>query len=120
MKEKYGASRTEFVAALPALLDEMQQGLFERARAFREANTVRIDNKNDFYAFFTPKNKDKPEIHGGYALCHFSGDKQVEETVRSDLQVTVRCIPQDAPEEEGKCVISGAPSRRRVIFAKAY
>lgn len=119
-KEKYGAKRAEFVAGLPALLDEIQQGMLDRARAFREENTVKIDNKDDFYAFFTPKNKEKPEIHGGFALCHFSGDKEVEETVRNDLQVTVRCIPQDAPEEEGKCIISGKPSNRRVIFAKSY
>jgi len=120
VKEKYGAQRGEFVAGLPALLAEMQQGLLDRARAFRDANTVKIDNKDDFYAFFTPESKDKPEIHGGFALCHFSGDKEVEETVRNDLQVTVRCIPQDAPEEDGKCVISGKPSKRRVVFAKAY
>jgi prolyl-tRNA synthetase len=120
VKEKYGAKRAEFVAGLPALLAEMQQGLLDRARAFREANTVKIDSKDDFYAFFTPASKDKPEVHGGFALCHFSGDKEVEETVRNDLQVTVRCIPQDAPEEDGQCVISGKPSKRRVIFAKAY
>ncbi|MBI4579592.1 MAG: proline--tRNA ligase [Planctomycetes bacterium] len=119
-KEKYSAKRAEFVAGLPALLDEMQKGLLERARAFREANTVRIDNKDDFYAFFTPANKDKPEIHGGFALAHWSGEREVEETLRNDLQVTVRCIPLDAPAEDGKCVVSGKPSRQRVVFGKAY
>ncbi|HOQ84911.1 MAG TPA: proline--tRNA ligase [Phycisphaerae bacterium] len=119
-KEKYGAKRAEFVAGLPALLAEIQQGLLDRARAFRDAHTVKIDNKDDFYAFFTPNNKEKPEVHGGFALCHFSGDREVEEIVRNDLQVTIRCIPLDAPEEDGKCIISGKPSKRRVIFAKAY
>jgi prolyl-tRNA synthetase len=119
-KEKYGAKRAEFVAGLPALLQEMQDGMFARAKAFREANTVKIDNKDDFYAYFTPANKEKPEIHGGFAMCHFSGDKEVEETIRNDLQVTVRCVPPDAPEEPGKCVISGKPSNRRVVFGKSY
>ena len=119
-KERYGQSRAEFVAGLPALLDEMQSGLLERARAFREANTRKINSKDEFYEYFTPANRDKPEIHGGFALCHYSGEPEVEETVRNDLQVTVRCIPQDAEAEEGRCIITGKPSSKRVVFAKAY
>ena len=79
-----------------------------------------IDSKDDFYAYFTPKNVEKPEIHGGFALCHWSGELAVEEQVKNDLNVTIRCIPLDAPEEEGTCVISGKPSKRRVIFGKSY
>jgi prolyl-tRNA synthetase len=117
---KVSRKRSEFVAGVVNLLDEIQAGLLKRARDFKEANTVRIDDKKEFYDFFTPRNPEKPEIHGGFALCHFSGDPAVEETVKNDLQVTVRCIPLDAPEEEGKCIISGKPSRRRVIFGKSY
>ena len=122
-KEKWGkAGRTrgEFLATVPALLDEIQKNLLERARKLQQENTVRIDDRQQFYDYFTPKNAEKPEIHGGFALCHFSGEPEVEEKVRSDLQVTVRCIPQDAPEEQGTCIISGKPSSRRVVFAKAY
>ena len=120
VKEKYGATRAEFVAGLPALLQEIQDGLLAKAKAFRDANTVVIDNKDEFYAYFTPKDKDKPEIHGGFAMCHFSGDKAVEEQIRNDLQVTVRCIPLDAPQEPGTCILSGKPSQRRVVFGKSY
>lgn len=119
-KDRYGQSREEFIATLPKVLDEIQQGLLDRARAFREENTRRIDTKEEFYEYFTPKNSEKPEIHGGFAQCHWSGEGAVEEQVKNDLNVTIRCIPQDAQPEEGRCVISGKPSTRRVIFGKAY
>src|SRR5690606_3066532 len=68
--EKKGLARAEFVQTVGSLLDEMQRNLFERAKAFSEAHTRKIDSKEDFYAFFTPENADKPEIHGGFALTH--------------------------------------------------
>lgn len=95
-----------------------------RATALRDAHTVRIDNKADFYAFFTPKNPDKPEIHGGFALAHWNGSAEVEQTIKEDLKVTIRCIPDSGQipgaEEPGPCVITGEPSARRVLFAKSY
>lgn len=112
--------RAQFVAGIAGELDRIHSSLFDRAKALREANTKKIESKDDFYKFFTPANAGKPEIHGGFALCHWSGETDVEETVKKDLGVTIRCIPMDAPEEDGKCVISGKPSKRRVIFAKAY
>jgi prolyl-tRNA synthetase len=117
---KVGMKREEFIATVPALLDEIQSGMLERARAFRIQHTVKIDTREDFYDYFSPKNADKPEPHGGFALCHWSGEADVEEQVRKDLSVTIRCIPLDAPAEEGTCVIGGNPSSRRVIFGKAY
>jgi prolyl-tRNA synthetase len=119
-RDRYSIARQEFVATIPDVLQEMQDGLLERAKAFRAENTHRIDDKDSFYDFFTPSNKDKPEVHGGFALCHWSGDPEVEDQVKNDLNVTIRCIPLDQPEEEGTCVISGKPSRKRVIFAKSY
>jgi len=119
-EKKVSVPRAEFVGGIVNELDSIQKGLFDRALALRQENSRRIDTKDEFYAYFTPKNADKPEIHGGFALCHWSGDPKVEEAVKKDLGVTIRCIPLDAPEEHGKCVISGEPSTRRVIFAKAY
>ena len=109
-----------FVTTVAAQLDEIQNELLERARAFRDRHTVRIDAKEEFYDFFTPANRTKPEIHGGFALCHWSGDPEVEDQISTDLNVTIRCIPLDAPDEKGRCIISGKPSPRRVVFAKAY
>lgn len=118
-KQKSGAPRAEFVAGIADLLGEMQQNLFDRALALRESVTVKIDNLADFEAFFTPKNPEKPEIHGGLALCHFVDSPEIEEKLKA-LKVTVRCIPLDAEEEPGKCIFTGQPSQRRALFAKAY
>ena len=103
-----------------SILDDMQASLLKKARDFQKQHTVKIDTKEEFYAFFTPKNGGDPEIHGGFALCHWCEDPEVEEQVKNDLSVTIRCIPLDAPLENGKCVITGRPSKRRVIYAKSY
>jgi len=119
-REREDVPRAEFIANAPRQLEEIQSVLLERARAFREANTRRIDSKEEFYEFFTPADPDRPGLHGGFALCHWGGDPAVEETVKAELGVTIRCIPLDAETEEGRCIITGKPSNRRVVFAKAY
>lgn len=113
-------ARAEFVASAPQILAQIQQNLFERALKYRAENTVKIDSKKDFYDFFTPQNEKKPEIHGGFALAHFDGSAEVEDMLRQDLKVTVRCIPLEGEEEEGVCPFSGRPSKKRVVFAKSY
>ena len=112
--------RYELPGAIGGILDEIQGGLLKKARDLREASTRRIDSKNEFYEFFTPKNSSQPEIHGGFAMAHWSGEAAVEETLKNELGVTIRCIPFDSPEEPGTCPFSGKPSARRVLFAKAY
>jgi prolyl-tRNA synthetase len=119
-KQREAIPRSQFVQTLPQKLDEIQKTLFDRARAFRQQHTVPLDSKDEFYEFFTSKNPDKPEAHGGFALCHWSGDTAVEEQLKRDLQVTIRAIPFDSEAEAGTCPFSGKPSPRRVVFAKAY
>ncbi|MDG5814135.1 proline--tRNA ligase [Chitinispirillales bacterium ANBcel5] len=119
-KERYSQPRAEFVAKVAELLDDIQNSMFEKAKKFRDSNIVTIDTKDDFYNFFTPKNKNKPEIHGGFAMAHWNGSKEVEEKIKNDLNVTIRCIPLDANEEQGKCIITGELSKRRVVFGKSY
>ncbi len=119
-KEKTGVARQEFVATIAAQLDEIQQNLLDRARSFRDANTVSIDTAEEFRDFFTPANAEKPEIHGGFAMCHYAGDAATEEKIKSDLNVTIRCIPSNAPEEAGTCPFTGKPSTKRIVFAKSY
>ncbi len=63
--------RSQFVAEIGATLSAMQQKIFERALAERTANTRTITKLDEFEAFFTPASADKPEIHGGFAVCHF-------------------------------------------------
>ncbi|HOD18180.1 MAG TPA: proline--tRNA ligase [Candidatus Cloacimonadota bacterium] len=119
-KEKIHIPFAELAAKLPVILDEMQDNIYQKAFAFREANTVKIDDKKEFYRYFTPKNEEQPEIHGGFALSHWCGNPECEAEIKNDLKVTVRCIPQNAEAEDGKCIVCGAQSKRRVIFAKAY
>ena len=119
-KENRLLSREELLSTVAEELDAIQKGLLEKAKAFRSAHLKKIDTKEEFYAFFTPKNADQPEIHGGFALCHWSEDLGVEEQIKKDLGVTIRCIPLDAPKEEGKCPFTGKPSSFRVIYAKSY
>jgi prolyl-tRNA synthetase len=121
-KDKQSIAREEFVATAPALLQSIQDALFDRAKAFREQHTRRIDTKAEFYDFFTAprveENAPTP-IHGGFALTHFSGEVQLEEQIKNELGVTVRCIPLEAGEP-GTCPFTGKPSPQRVVWAKAY
>ena len=120
VKDKEFLPMEEFASRVPGLLQAIQTNLYERALAYRDAHTRDINTTEDFYEFFTAKNKDKPEIHGGFARAHWDGTAETEEKIKNDLKVTIRCIPKDAPEEEGRCVVSGRPSRRRVLWAKSY
>jgi prolyl-tRNA synthetase len=108
------------VATVAKQLAEIQQNLYTRALAFRKENTREIDSKDEFYAFFTPKNDEKPEIHGGFALTHFAGDAAVEAKIKEDLNVTVRSIPFDSEHKSGTCIFTGSPSTKRLVFAKSY
>jgi prolyl-tRNA synthetase len=120
VKEKAFVPMAEFVARAPEILQEIQDALYQRALAERDANTRRIDTREEFYEYFTPRNAQKPEIHGGFALAHWDGAAESEAKIKEDLKVTIRCIPADAPEENGSCVVTGAPSARRVLWAKSY
>ena len=109
----------EFVANIAKTLAEMQQGLFDRAAKLRDEATVKIDSLAEFEKFFTPKNADNPEIHGGLAYCHFVDSPEIEEKLK-ELKVTVRCVPLDGETEAGTCIFTGKPSTKRGVFAKSY
>jgi prolyl-tRNA synthetase len=119
-RDRNSMPRAEFVATVAQQLREIQDGLFHKALAFREAHSRRIDSRDELYDFFTADNEEKPEIHGGFAWCHWSGDPAVEEQIKNDLNVTIRCIPLDTEEESGQCIITGKPSKKRVVLAKSY
>lgn len=78
-----------------------------------------IDNADEFRNYFTPINDQKPEIHGGFAWCHWCEDPLVEQALK-ELKVTIRCMPIDASDERGTCIFTGQPSAGRAVFAKAY
>lgn len=113
-------SKAAFIDNAGAILEGIQKDLLERALMFRQENTKIIESKEEFYSFFTPQNEDNPEIHGGFALAHFCLDPAIEEKIKEELKVTIRCVPLEEAEEDGKCIFTGKPSKRKVIFAKAY
>ena len=126
-KEKKSVPRAEFIATAAQVLDDIQTGLFERAQAFRAEHTRLVNAKDKFFKFFTPKGgtaSGPTPIHGGFALAHFCGDPDIEEQIKREHGVTVRCIPGpgqlEGTEEEGKCIFTGRPSRQRMLWAKAY
>jgi prolyl-tRNA synthetase len=123
VKTKEFIPSSEFVSRAVELLSSIQQNLLDRAKQFRDTHTREINSKEEFYAFFTPGNSAKPEIHGGFALTHWDGSRAVEEQIKNDLKVTIRCIPFDDPANPpdlGTCPFTGKPSPRRAIWAKAY
>lgn len=111
-KERSGQNRQEFLDTLITQLDEMQATLLQRARDFQKSNTIEINSEKEFYEFF--KND------GGFALAHWNGSADIEAKVKSDLNVTIRCIPLEGDKTPGKCIFTGETSPQRVIFAKAY
>ncbi|MCK5146482.1 proline--tRNA ligase [bacterium] len=120
-KERYGQSREEFIATIADVLEEMQNALFAKALAFREEHTRIIDSVDEFKAFFTPDNKDQPEIHGGFAMSHWCGNTECEDKIAKDLSVSIRCIPFDKDDTDiGPCIVCGTEAKGRIVFAKAY
>ncbi len=97
---------------ISGLLDEIQDNLFKKAAKFREENTYEVDSYDEF--------KDILENKGGFILAHWDGTAETEEKIKTETKATIRCIPVDAIEEEGKCILTGKPSNKRVLFAKAY
>jgi prolyl-tRNA synthetase len=119
IKAKEFLVRDEFVSRASEILASIQTNLLERATEFRDSHTKEINSRDEFYKFFTPANSAKPEIHGGFALAHWNGSRAVEEQIKNDLKVTIRCIPFGT-DEPGCCIFTGERSGRRVIWAKAY
>lgn len=108
---KESIPRQSIAERIPALLAEIQRSLYDRALGFREKNTFVIDNWEEF--------KQRIE-RGGFVLAHWDGTAETEEKIKEETKATIRCIPLDAAPESGKCVYSGRPSSRRVLFARAY
>jgi prolyl-tRNA synthetase len=94
------------------LLNEIQENIFKKAIDFRTEKTTKVDSYDEF--------KKVLEEKGGFILAHWDGTPETEEKIKNDTKATIRCIPLDAPEEDGVCIISGKPSKKRVLFAKAY
>ncbi len=95
-----------------ALLETMQREMYDKALAFREEHTHRADSYDEFKAILNNG--------GGFVMAHWNGSAEVEAKIKEETKATIRLIPQDGESEPGKCILTGEPSERRVLFAQAY
>ena len=111
--EKTSIAREGVAEHISKLLEDIQENIYQKALAFRDANVRKVDTWEEF----------KTEItKGGFLLCHWDGTTETEERIKEETKATIRCIPIDSYvcEEEGTCIYSGKPSHRRVIFSISY
>jgi prolyl-tRNA synthetase len=111
-KEKLSVSIDGIAGYVKQLLDEIQDNLVNRARAYRDAHITPVDNWEEFKQVLNEK--------GGFISAHWDGTSETEDKIKEETKATIRCIPLDNPQEEGLCIFSGKPSRERVLFAVAY
>jgi prolyl-tRNA synthetase len=97
---------------IPRLLNEIQDNILQKAIRFKNENTFFIDNWAEFISTLDDK--------GGFIMAHWDGTAETENRIKDETKATIRCIPFDSPEEDGKCIYSGKPSKRRVMFARSY
>ncbi len=111
-KEKKTIRLDEVVKIIPALLTEIQQNIYARAMQFRNNKTTEVNTYEELKKTLDEK--------GGFVSAHWDGTIETERAIKEETKATIRCIPLDAREETGKCVFSGRPSSKRVLFARAY
>ena len=120
-QDKFSITIEEFIGTVDQLLCEIQQHLFEKAKAFCKKRTVRIESIESFEDYFEGKNK---SLNTGFALCHWN-EAAINHPIFKKLNVTPRCLPLESNDltgkiEKGTCIFSGKESEQRVVFAKAY
>jgi prolyl-tRNA synthetase len=111
-RSKEIVSLAELAAGLQARLTAYQADLYQRAVDFREANTHRVDDYEEFKATL--------EEQGGFLMAHWCGSEACERQINEETGATIRVVPLDAEPEEGVCLIDGGASHQRVVFARAY
>ena len=109
--EKESVSFDGIVERIKALLDDIQDNIFHKAKAFRDAHIYECDN----YEEFKEKVKD-----GGFFLCHWDGTEETEAKIKEDTQATIRCVPYMFEQTPGVDMVSGKPAKYRVIIARSY
>lgn len=119
-KEKVKISTDQLTIEAVAMLESMQKNYYQIARQYRDANIRRdITTFEELKQLFTPKNAEKPEIHGGFVLAKWCGDEETEKML-DEMKVTIRCLPIQQSGTEGKCILTGRKATLDAIFAKSY
>jgi prolyl-tRNA synthetase len=111
-KEKQTISLDGITSHITMLLEEIQQNLFNKAKAYRDEHITKADSWEEFEKVLDEK--------GGFVSAHWDGSAETEDRIKEKTKATIRCIPLNNPQEEGKCILTGNPSKERVLFARAY
>jgi prolyl-tRNA synthetase len=111
-KEKMTVSLDGISFYIKTLLDEIQVHLFEKAKNFRAERTTEANTWEEFMSILDGK--------GGFVSAHWDGTAETENKIKETAKATIRCIPYDGDETPGQCILTGNPSARRVLFARAY
>ena len=111
-KEKSSVSFDGLALYIKNLLEEIQQNIFNKALAFRNENIREANSWDEFVELLDTK--------AGFVSAHWDGSEDTEEKIKEKTKATIRCIPLQNKQEEGKCILTGNPSTQRVLFARAY
>jgi len=109
--EKQVMAMADIDAKIEHLLVAIQENLYQKALAMRERYTRAVDTYEEFKVAIE---------EGGFILAHWDGTAETEERVKNETKATIRCIPLEGDRTPGRCMVTGAPSQQRVIFARAY
>ena len=120
-REKHFVPLSALSETVVSSLESIQQNYFSQAKKYRDENIVTdIADAEAFRRYFTPRNTEKPEIHGGFVLAKWCGDEAKTSALLADLKVTIRCLPLRQSMTEGRCVLTGERAVMDAVFAKAY
>ncbi|MEP6746089.1 MAG: proline--tRNA ligase [Bacteroidota bacterium] len=111
-KEKTSISLDGLADAIIQLLNDIQQAMFDKAKNYRDAHIIKVDTWEDFEKAL--------DGEGGFISAHWDGSAETEEAIKQKTKATIRCIPLNNLQEEGTCILTGKPSKERVLFARAY
>lgn len=111
-KEKKTVGLDGIAQYVDGLLLDIQNAMFNKAKEFRDTHITKADVWDDFVKLLDEK--------GGFILAHWDGTAETEEAIKEKTKATIRCIPLNNPQEEGVCILTGKPSKQRVLFARAY
>ena len=102
----------QVIGKIEFLLDDIQKNIYKKAYDYRKENITEVDSYDEF--------KEVLEEKGGFVSAHWDGTNETEDLIKEETKATIRCIPLDAKEEAGKCMVTGKESSKRALFAKAY
>ena len=111
-KEKSSVALDKLVDHVSSLLEEIQSAIYQKALNYRDSHITKVDTWQEFEKVLDEK--------GGFVSAHWDGTAETEEAIKEKTKATIRCIPLNNLKEPGKCILTGKPSKERVLFARAY